>query len=105
VSYDLKYYTTRDGKTREQIFLLVSGYLPLFQRVMGERGIARLCGMTGQESLPVLQEAYNALHDVPPREWNTPGPLTDGDARGVIVALLSLARSRPEGEWDGEEVG
>lgn len=62
-------------------------------------GIRTLYGMTGAESLPVLDNAIATLgDDVDPDYWKA----TDGNAKRALVQLRALAAMRPDGVWAGD---
>lgn len=70
-----------------------------FYRVMGEKGIRIIYGMTGAESIPVLKAAMAALgDDVDPDYWIA----TEGNAKAALAGLLALAQMRPDGVWSGD---
>jgi hypothetical protein len=76
-------------------------YVHIFRRVLGDDGIKALYGLTGGESIPVLEQAISHLHGGPDENyWRA----TDGNARRALEDLLALARLRPEGVWAGEEM-
>ncbi len=62
-------------------------------------GIRTIYGMTGAESLPVLDRAIAQLgDDVHPDYWKA----TEGNAKRALVQLRALAAMRPDGLWDGD---
>lgn len=62
-------------------------------------GIRTIYGLTGAESLPVLDRAISALgNDVDPDYWKA----TDGNAKRALVKLRALAAMRPDGLWSGD---
>lgn len=67
--------------------------------VLGENGICAIYGMTGAESIPILENAAAALgDDVDPDYW-TP---TEGNAKRPLLQLIAIAKMRPDGIWDGD---
>ena len=67
--------------------------------VFGEKGIRTIYGMTGLESIPVLEKAINALgNDVNEDYWEP----TEGNAKRPLTQLLTMAKMRPDGIWDGD---
>ena len=67
--------------------------------VLGEKGIRAIYGMTGAESIPILEKAAAALgDDIDPDYW-TP---TEGNAKRPLLQLIAMARMRPDGIWDGD---
>ena len=67
--------------------------------VFGEKGIRTIYGMTGLESIPILEKAINGLgDDVHPDYWEP----TEGNAKRPLVQLLTMAKMRPDGIWEGD---
>lgn len=67
--------------------------------VFGEKGIRTIYGMTGLESIPVLEKAINALgNDVSDDYWEA----TEGNAKRPLTQLLTMAKMRPDGIWEGD---
>ena len=93
-------------------------YYPQFVRVLGEldeprplapdwmredggtvQGIRTIYGLTGAESIPVLDDAISKLgDDVSDRYWDA----TDGNAKRALMQLRALATMRPDGLWEGD---
>lgn len=66
----------------------------------GEKtGIRRLYGMTGAESIPVLEKAISLLGDDVDDDYWKP---TEGNAKRALIQLLALAKMRPDGVWRGD---
>jgi len=62
-------------------------------------GIRTIYGLTGAESIPVLQAAISQLgNGVADDYWGA----TEGNAKRALIQLLSLAQMRPDGVWDGD---
>jgi len=62
-------------------------------------GIRSIYGLTGAESIPVLQSAIDQLgDDVHPDYWEP----TEGNAKRSLTQLLALAKMRPDGVWNGD---
>ncbi len=105
------------GTTRAHLNVTYN-YYPQFARVFAEldsphpkaphwlhedagpvRGIRTIYGLTGAESLPVLDKAIAALgDDVDPDYWKA----TDGNAKRALTQLRALAALRPDGLWTGD---
>ncbi len=65
----------------------------------GVQGIRTIYGMTGAQSLPVLERAISQLgDDVDPDYWKA----TDGNAKRALLQLKALAAMRPDGVWSGD---
>ena len=63
------------------------------------RGVRTIYGLTGAESLPVLDKAIAALaDDVDADYWKA----TDGNAKRALMQLRALAAMRPDGIWGGD---
>lgn len=64
-----------------------------------DRGIRAIYGMTGAESIPILQKAADALkNDVDDDYWAG----TEGNAKAALLQLIALAKMRPDGVWRGD---
>ena len=62
-------------------------------------GIRSIYGLTGAESIPVLQHAIDQLgDDTHPDYWEP----TEGKAKRALTQLLALAKMRPDGVWNGD---
>lgn len=102
------------GGTREAWLNVTYNYAPIFRKVFGDEntelskfekifgggqtGIRRIYGMTGAQSIPVLETAIKQLgDDVSPDYWQA----TEGNAKRALCQLLALAKMRPDGIWDG----
>lgn len=67
--------------------------------VFGKDGIRTIYGMTGAESIPVLERAISALGDDTDEDyWKA----TEGNAKRPLCQLLAMAKMRPDGVWDGD---
>lgn len=87
------------GGTTEAWLNVTYNYAKHYYRVMGEKGIRTIYGMTGAESIPVLKAAIDELgDDVDPDYWAS----TEGNAKRALCNLLALAQMRPDGVWDGD---
>lgn len=65
----------------------------------GVRGIRTIYGMTGADSLPLLDAAIAQLgDDVHPDYWKP----TEGNAKRALLQLRALAEMCPDGVWDGD---
>lgn len=87
------------GGTTEAHLNVTYNYSPQFRRVLGEKGIRSIYGMSGAASLPALNNAIAQLaDDVAPDYWAA----TDGNAKRALMQLRALAEMRPDGIWDGD---
>jgi len=67
--------------------------------VFGDEGIRLIYGMTGAESIPVLEKAVAHLNDdVSTNYWEA----TEGNAKRPLLQLIAMARMRPDGIWGGD---
>lgn len=74
-------------------------YAKHFYRTMGDKGLRSIYGLTGSESIPLLQRAISQLgDDVDDDYWNG----TEGNAKRALMQCLALACMRPDGVWDGD---
>lgn len=87
------------GGTTECWLNITYNYAPIFRRVLGEKGIRTIYGMTGAESIPLLEAAASRLaDDATGNYWDA----TDGNAKRALLQLVALAKLRPDGVWDGD---
>ena len=62
-------------------------------------GIRVIYGLTGAESIPILEDAISKLgDDATDNYWES----TEGNAKKPLLQLLALARMLPHGVWDGD---
>ena len=87
------------GGTTDAWINVTYNYARHFERVLGERGIRSIYGMTGAESIPVLEYAASRLADDVSDDYWEP---TEGNAKRALLQLAALARMRPYGIWDGD---
>lgn len=87
------------GGTREASLNVTYNYSPHYSRVMGEKGIRTIYGMTGAVSLPILREAAAKLGDDVDDDYWKP---TEGNAKRALLQLAALAEMRPDGVWSGD---
>lgn len=62
-------------------------------------GVRTIYGLTGAESLPVLDKAIAMLADDVDDDYWKP---TEGNAKRALLHLRALAAMRPDGVWDGD---
>jgi len=63
------------------------------------QGIRTLYGLTGAQSLPLLDRAINMLGDDVDEDYWKP---TEGNAKRALCQLRALAQMRPDGLWEGD---
>jgi hypothetical protein len=86
------------GTTRLELNITYN-YSKYYYKYFGEKGIRTLYGMTGAESIPILQEVIEKLNnDTTNDYWEG----TEGNAKQALLQLLALAKMRPDGIWDGD---
>ena len=91
--------TYRAGGDRELSLSITYNYGSIFCRedVLGESGIRSLRGMTGAESIPLLQRAIGALGDEEDPDYWEPA---EGNGKRALCGLLAFAQLRPDGVWE-----
>lgn len=70
-----------------------------YYRVFEIDGIRTIYGMTGADSIPVLEEAASKLGDDVDDDYWAP---TEGNAKRALLQLIALAKLRPDGVWKGD---
>lgn len=89
-------FTPRD---RTASLNVTYNYSSLFKRSLGENGIRTIYGMTGKQSIPVIEKAMKSLgDDVSANYWAA----TEGNAKRALKHLLNFAKSAPQGIWSGD---
>lgn len=97
--HDMRGGTYVMGGTREAHLNVTYNYAEHYKRVLGEGGIRTIYGMTGAESIPVLEAAASRLaDDATGNYWDD----TEGNAKRALLQLVALAKLRPDGVWDGD---
>lgn len=89
------------GGTRELWLNITYNYGKLYcqDNVFGKNGIRTIYGMSGAESIPVLEKAIYALEDETDYDyWKA----TEGNAKKPLLQLLAMAKIRPDGIWNGD---
>ena len=90
--------TYRPGGTTELHLNVTFNYSAILGNVL-DNGIRGIYGMTGSESIPLLQKAASSLKDNASDDYWEP---TEGNVKRALLQLVALARMRPDGEWDGD---
>lgn len=87
------------GGTTELHLNITYNYGEFYYQTMGNSGIRTIYGLTGAESIPILEAAISKLgDDVDPDYWKP----TEGNAKRPLYQLLAFAKMRPDGIWDGD---
>lgn len=87
------------GGSTEASLNITYNYSKHYQKVFGDYGIRIIYGKNGAGSIPILESAINQLGDDVSNNYWTP---TEGNAKRALVQLLTLAKMRPDGVWDGD---
>lgn len=87
------------GGTRELWLNITYNYSDILQRVLGPKGIRTFYGLTGAQSLPLLEAAIAQLGDDVDDDYWQP---TDGNAKTALCGLRAFAQLRPDGIWKGD---
>lgn len=98
-AHQMKGGTYQIGGCPEASLNITYNYSRHYYRLMGEKGIRTLYGMSGAESLPLLQTAIDRLDDDIDDDYWKP---TEGNAKRALVQLKALAQMRPDGIWSGD---
>lgn len=86
------------GTTRAHLNVTYN-YWSIFHRVLGSEGIRTIYGMSGAESIPLLEGAAAQLgDDVDPDYWKA----TEGNAKRALLQLVALAKMRPDAVWTSD---
>ena len=87
------------GGTTEAWMNITYKYGKIYREKFGKEGIRTMYGMTGAESIPIIQKVIDSLSDeTNPDYWTA----TEGNAKRALYGLLSFAKMRPDGIWDGD---
>jgi len=99
IVHHMKGGTYAVGGTNEAHLNITYNYGGIFRQVFGEKGIRSIYGMTGAESLPILEKAIYALgNDTHEDYWKA----TEGNAKRALINLAQLATLAPTGVWEGD---
>jgi hypothetical protein len=97
--HQMKGGTYAIGGTTHASLNITYNYASHYYRLIGEKGIRTIYGMTGAESIPVLKTAADRLgDDISDDYWEA----TEGNAKRALLQLISLATMRPDGVWEGD---
>jgi len=97
--HEIKGGTYQVGGSYEASLNITYNYAKHYYRLLGEKGIRTIYGMTGAESMPLLEKAIESLgNDVDSDYWKP----TEGNAKRALQGLLAFARIRPDGIWNGD---
>jgi hypothetical protein len=80
-------------------FGITYNYANIYYRVFGKKGIRIIYGLSGRESIPILQRAISKLiGDIDKDSWKP----TEGNARRALKELLVIALTSPDDVWSGD---
>lgn len=109
--HDLRGGTYAVGGTTEAWLNITYNYSEYYYESFGEKGIRTIYGMTGADSIPIIQEAIFVISAKNKDEngwkdgegdtddyWET----TAANAIGPLYQLIAMAKLRPDGVWDGD---
>ena len=98
-NHDIRGGTYAMGGTTEAWLNITYNYAEHYRRVIGDKGIRTIYGMTGAESIPLFKNAISQLgDDISEDYWED----TEGNAKKPLYGLLAFAQLRPDGIWDGD---
>jgi hypothetical protein len=97
--HQMKGGTYQVGGCPEASLNVTYNYGSHYRAVLGAEGIRTIYGMTGSDSVPVLQRAVDQLGDDCVADYWTP---TEGNAKKALLQLIALAKLRPDGVWQGD---
>ena len=100
--HQMKGGTYAIGGTTEAHLNITYNYARFFVDTLGGGGIRNIYGMSGAESIPVLELAVSKLGDDVHDDYWEP---TEGNAKMALIQLIALARMRPDGVWAGDGGG
>lgn len=87
------------GGTTEAWLNVTYNYAKFFYGAIGDNGIRTIYGMSGADSIAILESAIAKLgDDVSADYWEA----TEGNAKRPLCQLLAFAKMRPDGIWDGD---
>lgn len=88
--------TYQVGEVTECWLNITYNYSPHFVKVFGDEGIEFLDGISGKDSISILEGAIEQLGDDIDDDYWKP---TEGNARFALVQMKLLATMRPDGVW------
>jgi hypothetical protein len=88
-----------DGDTKLYLNITYNYAEYYYKTIDKEKGIRKLYGITGLESIPILEKAINQLGNDVDEDYYEP---TEGNAKRPLVQLLTMAKMCPYGIWDGD---
>jgi len=91
------------GGTTRMWLNVTYNYTNILWRVLpdrdGYKGLRAFDGLTGADTIPILQKAISQLSDdINPDYWTS----TEGNVKKALCSLLALSKMRPDGVWEVE---
>ena len=87
------------GGTTNAELNITYNYGQHYYEVFGEKGIRTIYGISGADSIPILEKAISQLGDDVVKDY---WAATEGNAKAALFQLLALAKMRPDGIWQGD---
>ncbi|MDH5664697.1 MAG: hypothetical protein OEY10_00165 [Nitrosopumilus sp.] len=101
IVFDTPHYmrggTYQVGGANEAWLNITYNYSKHFKIIDKDRGIHKLQGLSGAESLPLLNKAISVLDDDADPDYWAP---TEGNAKRALLQLKAMACMRPDGIWE-----
>lgn len=97
--HQMKGGTYAIGGTRDATLNITYNYGSIFRNVFGEKGIRTLYGITGEESLALLDLGIAKLGNNEDLDYWKP---TEGNVKRSLYQLRALAVMCPNGVWQGD---
>lgn len=97
--HDIAGGTYQVGGTTNLSFNITWNYAKFLRKALGEQGVRTIYGMTGVESIPILESGIAKLEsDVTDDYWEC----TEGNTKLAMQRLLDLAHLGLNGIWKGD---
>lgn len=100
LNYEFKPWYTKHDEREPCILSITYNYSEYYRMAFNDPlGIRCLYGISGKESIPLLEMAISKLpNNTDPNYWAATG----GNAKRPLKRLLKMAKQRLEGIWDGD---
>jgi hypothetical protein len=80
-------------------FGITYNYSKIYYRIFGKKGIRIIYGLSGMESIPILEKAISKLgNDMDMDSWKP----TEGNAKKALKELVVIALIHPADIWEGD---
>lgn len=97
VPHQLRGGTFALGGTTECWLNVTYNYGGILRRVMGADGIRNIYGLSGADSLQMLNRAIDCLGNDASDDYRD---ATEGNVKRALLQLRALAEMRPDGVWE-----